>query len=256
MKVDIDQSLRQALGMAASTQLAARLYPELECGTCGQPLGHTMAVLVGQLFAAAPPAERWIVTSHHKRCRASGADRSGIVRISGASQYTGVTFLVPISRAAATATARPARRRWLPWRRAEVASKSAGGAMSAMPVAVVNPSLDTMIIEPKGDGSFVDVSIEQFRGRGWRPMRESGPGQPGEASARIAGDELSVDVGMGAVWSLPSVPEINERVQAMGGILVAATHDVSVGQLVAEGRPSVLFNSDVQVYSTWASLAQ
>lgn len=87
-------------------------------------------------------------------------------------------------------------------------------------------------------------------------MRESGPGQPGEASARIDGNELSVDVGMGAVWSLPSVNEINDRVRAMGGILVAATHDVSVGQLVAKGRPSVLFNAGVQVFSTWAALAQ
>lgn len=251
MNIDVGPELRNVLGPRTSAVLSSRLRREQECSVCGDRLGETMAAVSAQYIPGPSYQQRWILSAHHRRCGRSELDRSGIVRVAGQSQYTGVSFLVPALGSDSDATAE---RRGLFRRR----RSTRDGHPTLAPVCLVNPSLGEMVIEPRGNDTFVDISIDYFRELGWGPMQNAAFGpvdtEPLATCFICDLDTVRIQPGSGARWDLPTGPDITIAIAAAKGLLVIVTHDVHVDDLVNDPRPSRLYADGNIAYCTWAEL--
>lgn len=231
----VSPDVQAGLGSAGLAEVTASLWP-VDCQTCGRPLGAqppALAVDDVTVFAWA--------SLHHARCRAPGWNSGPVITQTGA----GVSHL--------------SRLVLLPTQRSRRAAEPDG----ALPMMVVNPSLETVMLRRDRDGwrpwfdrAFTDAGMappgRRFRIR--RPVRGAAATlTPSTARVTLARpleavyeSELGADDGDGAMF--------RREITGQGGILLAITHVVDPGADDGLARQITSAMREGRMLCGWAAL--
>jgi len=206
----LSPDVQEGLGSAGVAEVTASLWPA-DCQTCGRPLGAqppALAVDDVTVFAWA--------SLHHRRCRAPGWNSGPVITQTGAGvSYRSRLVLLPTQR-----------------------SRRAAEPDGVLPMMVVNPSLETVMLRRDADGwrpwfdrAFTDAGMappgRRFRIR--RPIRGAAATlTPSTARITLARplqaeyeSELGAEDGDSAAF--------RREITSQGGILLAVTHVVDPG---------------------------
>ncbi|GAB1646774.1 hypothetical protein [Krasilnikovia sp. MM14-A1259] len=197
-EVAVSKHIVKRLGEDGVRETMDSLYA-VDCQTCNRPLAGTTASLVVTDLMMFLQAEL-----HHRRCRKSEWNDSGLVRSSGEATLSHRTLTV-----------------LLPW------SNNTGEPTTMQPVFILNPGLESVFLDRDDDGRWRVRLAERFAHAGLVAGPQLTIDRPvPEATVRLATDGVAV-----TMENLPpetflcrATEQYRAQVRARGGVLFVVTH--------------------------------
>ncbi|GAB7048487.1 hypothetical protein [Catenuloplanes indicus] len=200
-----------------------RLWP-VNCQTCGFALGTKAEVNIDHVKGR----DEVIVSMHHATCRPSGTP--------------------PVNLTSPTCSLT-----------AGCLGEGQGGEPSDtdLPVAVVNPSCEHLVLRHEKGGDWQDVTLSQFRHLRFTAPNGQFPRQARHTSARVTGQRLTITTtsrrSARTSWSLDGCPEhVLRQIVRAGGIAVALTTTALPARLGHDDLP-ITFNDPASLIA-WVRL--
>lgn len=186
-----------------------RLWP-VNCQTCGFALGTKADINIDQ----AKGRDEIIVSLHHATCRPSGTPP---IALTGPTCSLAVGYLSEGQRGEPSDT--------------------------DLPVVVINPSCEHLVLRREKGGGWQDVTLTRFRRLRFAAPNGEFPGQARHASARLTGDRLTVTTtgrrSAHTSWSLDRCPEhVLRQIVRTNGIAVALTTTALPARLGHDDLPN------------------
>jgi hypothetical protein len=200
------------------------LWP-VTCLTCGEPLGSKADLSADPLTGGTV-----LLSMHHSACRASG-DRPA----DGA-----VTMHPPSSSFVAGYLTRPGR----------------GPSRTDIPVMVVNPSCEQLLLAPDSGNGWRNVTLDDFTPLGLTPATGSFPPAIPQIRAALHGERLNVtveaDLPIRHEWALDPPPRVVQQVRRCHGFAIALTTKILPALVVPDDLPGVF--ADPEALTGWIDL--
>lgn len=221
----VDRSVKAELGDNALRELARNLHAG-DCQACGRPLaGMPPSLVVDDLGAVVSAA------LYHQSCRASAYCTARGLAVDGAYlTYEVVSSVLKVL--------------------------LDGGGELALPLVMINPSMEQVVLRRNPLGLWTCGTVEHFRDAGLRGIDTHQPVPGGRVE--FAGNVLRVWVGAtgGQYWDCPlDVPDLRKYVHARGGVAVALTTVHVPTQLIAAPAAFAAVLESEDVASGWVALA-
>jgi hypothetical protein len=190
------------------------LWP-VTCQSCGEPLGTKAHVNIDDL-----PDGKIQVSLHHSACRPSGTPPNPSTTINQPTASFAVGCLVRPS-------ARPSR--------------------ADIPVLVVNPSCERLILDRDGKGCWRNATLDPFVTLGLRSATTDFPSVTSQIRATLDHERLTVTVTIAAGhhdWTLTVPQRICSQLRRYRGFAVTVTTRALPSLLLPEDLPAAIADSD------------
>lgn len=201
----VSSDVRAQLGGAGVDTVADSLYPR-DCQSCGLPLKAKPALVVDDI------GDTVIASLHHRNCRRSQWDRSGVVSAGFTSPnltYTAEIVLLP--------------------------TRIGGVPGGTEAILVLNPALESVFIERDPIGQWHIEMPLAFSATGFCPP---GPGLdltvPVDGAIAKLGCRSIVVITTGLMshhFELSATDELLRSIRVAGGVLVAVTHAIDPSRI-------------------------
>ncbi len=220
---------RTVTGLIDSDSLSrwlTNLWPVV-CQTCGEPLGTKADISVDGLF----DDNKILVSMHHSACRPSGI-----------TPRDGVTMHRPTSSFVAGYLAKPGR-----------APRAAD-----IPVIVVNPSCEQLLLERDDTGAWRNATLDEFTSLGLLPATGDFPPCVDQIRAELRDDRLRVIINADSPasheWAITPPPHICKQLHRHRGFAISLTTKVLPALLLPEDLPAAF--ADPEAVTGWVNLAE
>lgn len=172
---------------------ATHLWPVV-CQTCTEPLGSK-----AHISADGPLGGGQVVISlHHSACRASGVAPDGVALRQPTSSFA-ISYL-------------------------EIRRKP---SRQDIPVMVINPSCEQLLLAPHGDGTWRNATLDNFALLGMTPATGQLLPLISGIRAEMTGTKLTVDIPEGPSgqhqWRVEPPEHVRKQISRHGGLLICVT---------------------------------
>jgi hypothetical protein len=202
------------------------LWP-VTCQTCGEPLGSKADISADGLADDG----KAVLSMHHSACRPSGI-----------TPRDGVTMRRPTSSFAAGCLAKPGQ----------------APQASDIPVMVVNPSCEQVLLERDGTGAWRNATLDEFTSLGLLPATGDFPPDTEQIHAELRGDRLTVtvhaDSPAGHHWAISAPPLVCGQLRRYRGFAISLTTKALPALLLPEDFPAAF--ADPEAVTGWVNLAK
>ena len=220
LEVRIDPTVTDLIGQDSLSQWLTHLWP-VACQTCGDPLGSKADISADGY----PAGSQVLISAHHSACRPSGVtladgpDAVHLLTVSVAAGYIGKPGKGPRTR--------------------------------DIPVMVVNPSCEQLLLERDGAGGWRNATLDEFAALGLVRATENIPPCIEEMQAELRGEQLNVTVtggqAAGHEWVITPPAHVCEQVRRLRGLAICLITKTLPALLPPEHLPSVLADPDALV---------
>jgi hypothetical protein len=226
--VSVDNSISSLIDPTSLCEWVTNLWPVM-CQSCGHALGSKVDISVDGVV----DGDKVLVSMHHASCRPSSVTPPG-----------------GISMTAATAS----------YAAGSVGAPDAA-AHTGIPVMVVNPSCEQLILRRTQAGTWDNSTLDDFSKVGFVHPSGTVPPVVRAAKAHLAGDQLTVEVTTASAsreiseWSLRSTPDhVCEQIERLSGLVVALTTKALPTRLDISDLPAAF--SDEESLVGWVPLVK
>ncbi len=201
------------------------LWP-VACQTCGEPLGTK-----ADISADGPVDDtKVLISMHHSTCRPSGiTPPGGPIRMNRPTSSFAAGYL----------TRSPGKPR-----------------ASDIPVMVVNPSCEQLLLEQDNQGAWRNATLDEFTAIGLRPATGKLPPHIRQIRAGLAGGRLTVtlnaDSPAGHTWAVDPPPHVCEQLQRCRAFAISLTTKTLPTLLSPEDLPGAF--GDPEAVVGWVDL--
>lgn len=224
-EVDIADTVTGLIDRDSLYRWVTNLWP-VTCQTCGEPLGTKADISAGLANDG-----KTVLSMHHSACRPSGT-----------TPRNGVTMQRPTSSFVAGCLAKP------------------GQAPQAddIPVMVVNPSCEQLLLERDGTGAWRNATLDKFTSLGLLPATGDFPPDIRQIQAELRGDHLTVTIDAdspdGHHWAISPPPLVCDQLRRYRGFAISLTTKALPALLLPEDLPGAF--ADPEAVTGWVSLAK
>lgn len=208
-----------------TTRLAmTNVFPG-QCSTCGEPMVSQMDV-----SADFDPKLGALVTAHHSVCRPSSLNKAGHGMAVGTSAVT---------------------------------LGSVGAGPDGVPVMVVNPSMESVLLAPAGRAPYrvpgrrerrkawTNVTLTEFAAHGFVPGRREFPPVVRDVEASMTDETLTIRIDTHTwrphEWTVRIPQEVNPQLTRAGGVGVSVLTKTLPPRLGIEGLPDAFTDPDAMI---------
>lgn len=227
-EVAISKHIVRRLGESGVAETMSSLFL-VDCQTCNGPLaGTTVALVVTDMMVFAR------AELHHRRCRKSEWIDAGIVRGGGGATLSH-QMRTPL----------------LPWQ------NRGSGEVVVQPVFLLNPGLESVLLEHDDDGQWHVKTPAQFTAAGLAPATGGIRELPVEAVVRLAADGVAItmDSPPAQTYLCAADTAYREQVRARGGVMLIVTHALNP-QLNLRNEQLLDALEDPRTVAGWVALAE
>lgn len=219
--VDVAPTIVELIDLASFKRWVTNLWPVV-CQTCGEPLGAKADISVD----GAADGRMVLVSMHHSACRPSGIGRLEKVAVTGASTCVAAGWLGDL--------AKPSEK--------------------DIPVVVVNPSCEQLLLERCADGQWRNATLDSFAALGFTAATGGFPPLISGAQAELSGKTLAITAPCGPLgedyrWEIEPHPHVIDVARASRGLAVSATTKVLPSRLAPDELPSAF--ADPEALTAW-----
>ena len=225
-EVYISHTVKGVIDRDSLGRWLTNLWP-VTCQTCSEPLGTKADISVD-----GPTADNKVLVSmHHSACRPSGVTPS-----------QGVTMHRPTFSFVAGYLTTPGR----------------APRATDIPVMVVNPSCEQLLLERDGTGGWRNATLDEFTSLGLCPATGDFPPDTKQIQAELRDGRLTITIGADSPashhWAIAPPPHVCDQLRHHRGFAISLTTKALPALLTPEDLPGAF--ADPEAVTGWVNLVK